>query len=74
MIRRILPALCVLTFAGLAFTQSTAPAPARTIIHAGNVLDVRTGKLLPNQTIVVENGKIVSIGAGRQVGRLGMPR
>ena len=50
--------------ASSAFAQTTAPAPTRTVIHAGNVLDVRTGKLTPNQTIVVENGKIVSIGAG----------
>jgi imidazolonepropionase-like amidohydrolase len=43
--------------------QPPATTPARTIIHAGNVLDVRSGKTLPNQTIVVENGKIVSVGA-----------
>ncbi len=35
----------------------------RTIVHAGNLLDVRTGKTLTNQTIVIENGKIVSVGA-----------
>ena len=55
--------LSVLLLATSAFTQTTAPAPARIVIHAGNVLDVRTGKMLPNQTIVIENGKIVSIGA-----------
>lgn len=48
---------------GSAFAQTAPPAPTRTVIHAGNVLDVRSGKLTPNQTIVVENGKIVSIGA-----------
>jgi imidazolonepropionase-like amidohydrolase len=53
--------LCCVLLASCAFAQSTA-APERTVIHAGNVLDVRTGKMLPNQTIVVENGKIVSIG------------
>jgi imidazolonepropionase-like amidohydrolase len=53
--------ISALWLAGLAFAQTTA-APARTVIHAGNVLDVRTGKMLPNQTIIVENGKIVSIG------------
>jgi imidazolonepropionase-like amidohydrolase len=31
-------------------------------IHAGHVLDVKTGKLLSDQTIVIENGKIVSVG------------
>ncbi len=33
-----------------------------TVIHAGHVLDVKTGKLLSDQTIVIEDGKIVSVG------------
>lgn len=32
------------------------------IIHAGHVLDVKTGKLLSDQTLVIEDGKIVSAG------------
>ena len=32
------------------------------VIHAGHVLDVKTGKLLSNQTLIVENGKIVTVG------------
>jgi imidazolonepropionase-like amidohydrolase len=60
--RNTLQVLCVLFLAGLAFAQPATP-PTRTIIHAGNVLDVRTGKMSSNQTIVVENGKIVSVGA-----------
>jgi imidazolonepropionase-like amidohydrolase len=31
-------------------------------IHAGHVLDVKTGKLLADQTVVIEDGKIVSVG------------
>ena len=58
MIPRLLFCCALLVCSALA----QSPAPTRTIIHAGNVLDVRTGKMLPNQTIVVENGKIVSIG------------
>jgi imidazolonepropionase-like amidohydrolase len=53
---------CCSLLACYAFAQSTG-TPARTIIHAGNVLDVRTGKMLADQTIVVENGKVVSVGA-----------
>ncbi len=41
---------------------TSAPVP-RTIIRAGKLLDVRTGKTLTNQTIVIEDGKIVSVGA-----------
>jgi imidazolonepropionase-like amidohydrolase len=42
--------------------QKAAPAPSRTVIRAGHLLDVRTGKTLANQAIVIEDGKIVSVG------------
>ena len=42
--------------------QQPAAAPTRTVIRAGHLLDVRTGKILTNQAIVIENGKIVSVG------------
>ena len=34
----------------------------RTVIHAGHVLDVRTGKIESNQAIVIQGDKIVSVG------------
>jgi imidazolonepropionase-like amidohydrolase len=37
------------------------------VIHAGRVLDVKTGKTLANQTIVIEAGKIVRSGASADV-------
>ena len=46
----------------LASAQQTAPAPTRTVVKAGRLLDVRTGKTLTNQVIVIEGGKIVSVG------------
>ena len=45
-----------------ALGQQVAPAPTRTIVRAGRLFDVRTGKTLTNQAIVVEDGKIVSVG------------
>ena len=45
-----------------AFAQQAAPAPTRTIVRAGKLLDVRTGKTLTNQSIIIEDGKIVSVG------------
>jgi imidazolonepropionase-like amidohydrolase len=45
-----------------AFGQQAAPVPSRTVIRAGHLLDVRTGKTLANQAIVIEDGKIVSVG------------
>jgi imidazolonepropionase-like amidohydrolase len=32
------------------------------VLHAGHVLDVKTGKLLSDQTLVIENGKIATVG------------
>ncbi len=46
----------------LTLSAQTPAAPARTIIRAGKLLDVRTGKTLTNQAIVIEHGKIVSVG------------
>ena len=41
-----------------------APAQTRHVaVHAGHVLDVQSGKMLADQTIVIEDGKIVSLGA-----------
>jgi imidazolonepropionase-like amidohydrolase len=49
------------TFLFLSFAAAQQP-PKRTIIHAGKILDVRSGKVLTDQSIVVEADKIVSIG------------
>ncbi|MGH7679406.1 MAG: amidohydrolase family protein, partial [Gemmatimonadaceae bacterium] len=41
---------------------ATAASAQRTLIRAGQLLDVSTGQLSPNRTIVVENGRITAIG------------
>jgi imidazolonepropionase-like amidohydrolase len=46
-----------------AFAEQPPATPSRSVIRAGHLLDVRTGKTLTNQAIVVENGKIVRVGA-----------
>jgi imidazolonepropionase-like amidohydrolase len=60
--RRFSPALAVILFAlaGLAAAQQPSH---RVVIHAGKLLDVKTGKTLSDQAIVVEGDKIVSVGA-----------
>jgi len=60
----LLLALCT----NVLFAQ-TAPAPAtrRTLLRAGNVLDVKTGKLAEAQTIVVVGETIQSIAPTSQV-------
>ncbi len=52
--------LALLAFATLSTGQQ--PGANRVVIHAGHVLDVKTGKLLSDQILVIEEGKIVSVG------------
>jgi len=39
------------------------PQPRATVIRAGRLIDPATGTAAPNQTIVVENGRITAVGA-----------
>ena len=52
--------VCVLWFCAAIhiFAQTTHPIA----LHAGHVLDVKSGKMLGNQMLLIENGKIVSDG------------
>ena len=53
-------ALCSLALA------ATAQAPRHVVVHAGRILDVKSGKLLPDATLEIEDGKIVGVtGAGK---------
>ena len=42
--------------------SGSEPAPRRVVVHAGHVLDVKTGNTLNDQVIVIEGDKIVSVG------------
>ena len=53
---------------GMAIKASAqAPTPKRTVIRAGRVLNVRTGELRSNQTIVIEGDKISQIAPSGEV-------
>ena len=52
--------LMTLTFVGLMPAQQL---PSRVVVRAGKLLDVKTGKTLADQAIVIEGDKIVSVGA-----------
>ncbi|HZD30504.1 MAG TPA: amidohydrolase family protein [Candidatus Angelobacter sp.] len=54
--------MTLLLLAVTALAQQAATTPTRTVVRAGKLLDVRTGKTLTNQAIVIEDGKIVSVG------------
>lgn len=61
MVRFLRLFVCTALLVGTIFAQQPA-SPGRTTIRAGHLLDVRTGKTLANQAIVIESGKIVSVG------------
>src|SRR5690349_2126570 len=44
--------------------QQTPAQATKTVIHAGHLLDVKTGHVLDNVTVVIEGDKISSIGTG----------
>jgi imidazolonepropionase-like amidohydrolase len=48
-------------------TLGIAQVPRHVVVHAGHVLDVKTGKMLANQTLVIEDGRIISAGAAGEV-------
>jgi imidazolonepropionase-like amidohydrolase len=54
----------LLTLISSSLLIAQSPAPRRVIVRAGHMLDVKTGKTLQSQVIVIEDDKIVSIGGG----------
>jgi imidazolonepropionase-like amidohydrolase len=66
-IAQIMSLLLVGTFAHA--QGSAVPSPKRVVVRAGRMLDVRTGKLLTDQAVVIDGDKIVSVGpaSGAQV-------
>ena len=62
MVRRVSRVLFVLSVF-LVGVSAWAQAPGRIVIRAGKLLDVRSGKTLLDQAIVIEGDKIVTVGA-----------
>src|SRR6195256_1394407 len=52
---------------GACWAQQALPAPKMVVIRAGRLLDVKTGKTLTNQIILIQGDKIASVGSGTQV-------
>ena len=58
--------------AGFASAQSPSledAAPTTTVIHAAHMLDVKTGRMIDNATVVIQGDKIVSLGASQGANR-----
>ncbi|MGE5206903.1 MAG: amidohydrolase family protein, partial [Chlamydiota bacterium] len=47
-------------------TGVLAQAPRRVVVHAARFLDIKTGRTLTDQAIVIENGRVVSVGPAAQ--------
>jgi imidazolonepropionase-like amidohydrolase len=62
-LRKLLTAIALLSLATLARAQGSTTAPKPTLIKAGRILDLRTGKYLTGQGILVEDGKIREVAA-----------
>ncbi len=56
---KLVVAFAVLLLSSLALSQT---APKRTVVRAGHMLDVKTGKMLSNVEIIIEGDRIVSVG------------
>jgi len=69
--RSIFFKLILLSFVLSVFAAAQEPAktPGHIVVHAGKMLDVRTGKTLTDQAIVIEGGKIASVGPMAQANR-----
>jgi imidazolonepropionase-like amidohydrolase len=64
--------LICLTTLGSAQSPAQSPAPVRrVVVKAGRLLDVKTGEMARDQAIVIENDKIVSIGATKDANTSG---
>jgi len=65
--RRLHVFILLLSCIGVSWAQQAPPAPKTVVIRAGHLLDVKTGKTLTNQTILIQGDKIASVGADTQV-------
>src|ERR1041385_9088515 len=60
--------LSALVLSCIAFAQQpNQPAPPQhVIIHAGHMLDVKTGKMLDNVTVSIEGDKVTGVSSGQK--------
>ena len=49
---------------GIVALGATAPALARTIVHAGKLIDTRGGRVLERQSVIVDGDRIAEVRAG----------
>jgi len=67
--RTILSTIILASLFLSALASAQEPTSSRVMVHAGKLLDVRSGKILTDQAIVIEAGKIVSVSPFSQAKR-----
>jgi len=67
--RTILSTIILASLFLSALASAQEPTSSRVMVHAGKLLDVRSGKILTGQAIVIEAGKIVSVSPFSQAKR-----
>ncbi len=71
---RVAPILVLLASVGMAVqaqpqtAAAPTPAPNRVAVRAGKLLDVRTGRLVPDVVVVIEGERITAVGAEAPAG------
>jgi imidazolonepropionase-like amidohydrolase len=63
MLKTVCRSLLLMVGSLVCIVGAFAQSPNRIAIHAGHMLDVTSGKMLADQLVVVEGGRIVSFGA-----------
>ena len=61
--RAFINVIALVCFAAAGFGQAAAPAK-KIVVHAGQMLDVKSGRMIANQNIYVEGDKITRVEAG----------
>ncbi len=56
--------LFALVLSCISLAQQPTPQPQHVVIHAAHMLDVKTGKMLDNVTVVIDGDKITSVSGG----------
>jgi imidazolonepropionase-like amidohydrolase len=63
----VLLSLLLLPSPLIAQTAESAALPKRILIRAGKLLDVRTGRVLTDQAILIEGDRIKEVGAAQTI-------
>ena len=61
---RKLPAACRIRILSLLLLLWSALTQAEVVIHAGALIDVESGRMLENQSIIIEDGLVIAVEDG----------